>query len=150
MYFEGSTLIIASKERIWDHLMDANFVAQCAPGVKEMTVIVPDEKYQAVASVGFGPVTAEFRADVEYLERVPQQRARIKAHGDTPGSAVDVVTEMTLLNGPDGSSTELKWTADITIVGSIASLATRLMGPVTKVLTGRFFDCVKGKLEEPV
>ncbi len=149
MLFEGTIFINASKERIWNYLTDASFVAECAPGVKEMIVIVPDEKYQAVATVGFGPVVAEFRADVEYLERIPLERAKIKGHGDTPGSAVDAVTEMILTDGPD-NSTELKWTADITIVGSIANVATRLMGPVTKILTGRFFDCVKGKIEAPV
>jgi carbon monoxide dehydrogenase subunit G len=149
MFFEGAVLINASKEQIWNYLTDPNFVAQCAPGVKEMVVVVPDEKYQAVAAIGFGPITAEFLADIEYIARIPQERARIKAHGDTPGSAVDAVTEMILLDGPD-HNTELKWTADITIVGSIANVATRLMGPVTRTLTGRFFDCVKGKIEAPL
>ena len=148
MYFQGTVLIHASKERIWSHLTDANFVAQCAPGVKEMIVVVPDEKYQAVAVVGFGPITAEFRADVEYILRIPLERARIKAHGDTPGSAVDAVTEMVLTDAPD-EQTELKWSADITVVGNIANVATRLMGPVTKTLASRFFDCVKGKIETP-
>jgi len=148
MHFEGTVLIIASKERIWNYLTDAAFVAQCAPGVKEMIVVVPDEKYQAVAAVGFGPVTAEFRADIEYVTRIPLERAKLKAHGDTPGSAVDAVTEMILSEGPD-NNTELKWSADITIVGNIASVAARLMGPVTKTLTGRFFECVKGKIEAP-
>jgi carbon monoxide dehydrogenase subunit G len=147
MVFEGTVLINASKERIWNYLTDADFVAQCAPGVKEMIVVVPDEKYQAVAAVGFGPVTAEFRADIQYVTRIPLERAKLIAHGDTPGSAVDVVTEMILLDGP-GKSTELKWSADISIVGKIASVATRLMGPVTKTLSGRFFECVKGKIEE--
>jgi uncharacterized protein len=146
MYFEGTVLINASKERIWKSLTDANFVAQCAPGVKELVVVVPDEKYQALATIGFGPVTAEFHADIEYITRIPQERAKLKAHGDTPGSAVDAVTEMILTDGPD-NCTDLKWSATITIVGKIANVATRLMGPVTKTLTGRFFDCVKGKIE---
>ena len=33
----------------------------------------------------------------------------------------------------------------MSIVGSIASLASRLMGGITKKLSGAFFDCLQGK-----
>ena len=148
MYFEGTVNINAPREKVYQFLTDANFVAQCAPGVKEMVVIVPNEKYQAVAVVGLGSVTAEFRTDVEFLEFVPVDRAKVKAHGNAPGSAVDAVSEMFLSDGENGT-TDLKWTADIAVVGTIASVAARLMGPVTKKLTGMFFECVKSKIETP-
>lgn len=146
VYFEGNVLINAPRDKIWKFLTDADFVAQCAPGVKEMVVIVPNEKYQAVATVGFGSVVAVFRADVEFLELAPIDRAKVRAHGDTPGSAVDAVTEMILSNSTNGS-TELKWTADIVVVGKIASVASRMMGSVTRKLTTNFFECVKRQIE---
>ncbi|HLF91132.1 MAG TPA: carbon monoxide dehydrogenase subunit G [Anaerolineales bacterium] len=146
MYFEGTVNINAPREKVYKFLTDPNFVAQCAPGVKEMAVIVPNEKYQAVAVVGFGSVSAEFRTDVEFLEFVPIDRAKVKAHGNAPGSAVDAISEMFLSDSENGT-TDLKWTADIAVVGTIASVAARLMGPVTKKLTGMFFECVKGKIE---
>ena len=148
MYFEGTVNINAPREKVYKFLTDPNFVAQCAPGVKEMAVIVPNEKYQAVAVVGFGSVSAEFRTDVEFLEFVPIDRAKVKAHGNAPGSAVDAISEMFLSDSENGT-TDLKWTADIAVVGTIASVAARLMGPVTKKLTGMFFECVKSKIETP-
>ncbi len=146
MYFEGTVLINAPREKIWKFLTDADFVAQCAPGVKEMVVIVPNEKYQAVTSIGFGSVVAIFRTDVEFLELAPLDRAKVRAHGDTSDSALDAVSEMILSNSTDGS-TELKWTADIMVVGKIANVASRMMGSVTKKLTTRFFECVKRQIE---
>ncbi|MGE5223739.1 MAG: CoxG family protein [Omnitrophica WOR_2 bacterium] len=146
MYFEGSVLIDAPREKIWKFLTDADFVAQCAPGVTAMNVIVPNEKYQAVATIGFGSVVAVFRTDVEFLELVPIDRAKVRAHGDAAGSAVDATSEMILSNGINGS-TELKWTADIVVVGKIASVASRVMGSVTKKLTTSFFECVKRQIE---
>ncbi len=146
MYFEGTVLIKAPQDKIWKFLTDANFIASCAPGVKEMNVIVPNEKYQAVATVGFGSVVAVFRADVEFLELIPIERAKVRAHGDTPGSAVDVVSEMFLSNGTK-DSTELKWTAEVVIVGKIANVASRMMGSVTKNLTTKFFECIKRQIE---
>ena len=146
MYFEGTVNINAPREQVFKFLTDADFVAQCAPGVKEMLVIVPNQKYQAVAAVGFGSVVAEFRTDVEFLEMIPHDRAKVKAHGNAPGSAVDALSEMFLTDGLNGT-TDLRWTADIAVVGSIASIAARLMWPVTKKLTGMFFECVKAKIE---
>lgn len=146
MYFEGTVNINAPREKVFKFLTDADFVAQCAPGIKEMIVVVPNQKYQAVAVVGFGSVSAEFRTDVEFVELVPAERAKVKAHGTAPGSAVDAVSEMFLSDGPDGT-TDLRWTAEVNLVGSLASIAARLMNPVTKKLTGMFFECVKGKIE---
>ncbi|HUF39241.1 MAG TPA: carbon monoxide dehydrogenase subunit G [Anaerolineales bacterium] len=146
MLIEGIVNINAPRDRVWKSLTDAEFVAQCAPGVKSMEVVVPNQKFQVVAVVGFGSVSSEFRTDVEFLELVEPDSATIKAHGSGSGSAVDVTAKMELSDAP-GGATQLKWTADITIVGTIASLASRLMAPVTKKMTGVFFDCVKAKLE---
>jgi carbon monoxide dehydrogenase subunit G len=41
----------------------------------------------------------------------------------------------------------LKWTADIVILGQLASLAARMMGPVTQKLAGEFFNEVKKRIE---
>jgi carbon monoxide dehydrogenase subunit G len=146
VYFEGTVLINAPREKIWKFLTDADFVAQCAPGVKEMVVIVPNEKYQAISTIGFGSVVAVFRTEVEFLELIPIDRAKVKAHGDAPGSAIDAVSEMFLANSTDGV-TELKWTAEIVVVGKIANVASRMMGSITKKLTTMFFDCFKRQIE---
>jgi carbon monoxide dehydrogenase subunit G len=138
--------ISAPRDKVWKSLTDADFVAQCAPGVKSMEVVEPGRKFQAVAVVGFGSVSTEFRTDVEFTELTEPDSATIRAHGNASGSAVDVIAKMDLSDGEDGG-TDLNWSADITIVGTIASLASRLMGPVTKKMTGIFFDCVKEKIE---
>jgi len=144
--FEGTLNIIAPREKVWKFLTDAEFVSRCAPGVKEMEVVIPEKKYLAVASVGFGSVVAVFKTDIEFQEFKELEFAKVRAHGTAPGSAVDATSEMLLTDGVDGS-TDVKWTADIVIVGNIASIASRLMGSITKKLTHMFFDCVKKQIE---
>jgi carbon monoxide dehydrogenase subunit G len=70
----------------------------------------------------------------------------VKGHGNAPGSAVDVVSEMFLSDGPDGS-TDMRWTAEVVVLGSLASLAARMMAPVSQKLTAEFFNAVKKKIE---
>ncbi|HLF28252.1 MAG TPA: carbon monoxide dehydrogenase subunit G [Anaerolineae bacterium] len=146
MHFEGTVAINAPRDKAWKFLVDPNAVSQCAPGLQSVEVIEPDQKFRAVSAVGFGSVKVTFKIDVTWLELDPPHRARMKAHGTAPGSATDIASEMVLADGPNGS-TELTWSADVVVLGSIASLAARLMGSVTKTLVGAFFNCAKGKIE---
>lgn len=147
MVVQGVTSIRASKDKTFAFLTNPDTVSQCAPGLKSVEVIEADKKFKAVAAVGFGAVSATFSNNVEFVELIAPDKAVIKVHGTAPGSAVDVIAEMNLSETEDGS-TNLDWKADITISGSIASMATRMMGGVSKKLTDMFFTCVKGKLEE--
>jgi carbon monoxide dehydrogenase subunit G len=47
----------------------------------------------------------------------------------------------------DEKTTNLDWTADVNVGGTLASVANRLMSGVTQRLTQKFFDCAKEKME---
>lgn len=146
MHLEGTVTIKAAQARVWEFLTDPHQVTQCAPGLEKVEVIVPGHTFRAIAAIGFGTVKARFSGDVEWLELDAPNRAKMKAHGTAPGSAADVVSEMFLSDEP-GGGTQLRWTADVSVVGQLASLAARLMGTVSQKLTGVFFDCVRSKIE---
>ncbi len=148
MHLEGTTTIKAARQTVWEFLTDPTRVAQCAPGVETVEILEPGKKFQATAAIGFGSVKARFTGTAEFLEMDAPNRAKIQAHGNAPGSAADVISEMALVDAPDGA-TELKWSADITVVGQIASLAARMMTPVSQKLTGLFFDEVRKRIEGP-
>jgi uncharacterized protein len=148
MRFEGTVVIKAPRERVWGFLTDPNQVSQCVPGLESVEVLEPGKRFRATAGVGFGTVRARFVTDVEWLELDAPNRARMKAHGKAPGSATDVESGMVLSDAP-GGGTELAWQADVAVAGTIASVASRLMGTVQQKLTGMFFDCVRGKVEGP-
>lgn len=146
MQLQGTVTIKAPLEAVWEFLTDPNAVSQCAPGLQSLEILIPDEKFRVVAAIGFGAVKAVFKTDVEWLELDPPNRAKMKAHGTAPGSAVDAISEMVMTSlGSD--ETQLDWSADIVVVGTIASLASRMMSGVTKKMTGIFFDCVKSEIE---
>jgi carbon monoxide dehydrogenase subunit G len=147
MKLEGDVTIQAPREKVWDFLLDIEGMSTCIPGLESLETVEPERKYRATASVGLGTVKVRFDADVEWLELERPTRALMKGHGTAPGSAGDATAEMVLSDGPEGS-TLLTWWADVVISGTIASLASRLMGSVTKKLTASFFDCVKKQIEE--
>ena len=148
MNFKGTVKINAPREKVWNFLTDPNQIAACAPGLESVEVIQPNEKFRAVASIGFGAVKATFVTDATWTSVEPPNRAKMKIHGKAPGSVVDGTSEMTLRDGDKPGETVLNWSSDVTVVGAIASLAARLMGPVTQKLTDSFFEQVRKKIEQ--
>ncbi len=146
MNFNGTVTIDAAREKVWQYLTDPDQVTECAPGLESVEVIIPNEKFRAVLSVGFGAVKVRFSVDAVWVDLDPPNRARMKIQGKAPGSGVDGTSEM-VLSDAEGGATLLTWSADITIIGAIASLAARLMGVVTNTLTSAFFKCVRKKIE---
>ncbi len=131
---------------MWAFLTDPDAVSLCAPGLKSMEIIEPDKRFRAVAAVGIGSMKATFTTDVEWTELEPPERAEMKARGNAPGSAVEARAEMKLRKKGE-NATELEWTADVVVMGTIAALASRMMGGVTQKLTGEFFECVRSRIE---
>lgn len=146
MELNGEVNIRAPREKVWAFLLDAEKVSECVPGLESLEMIVPGEKFRAKAQVGLGTVKVKFEAQVEWFDLEPPTKARMRGSGTAPGSAGDATAEMTLKDGPDGS-TDLIWTADVNVAGTIASLASRMMKSVSKKLAKNFFDCVKEKIE---
>lgn len=146
MLLKGDVTIHAPRKKVWDFLTDPNQIGPCAPGVEKIETIEPDKKYRGVMSVGLGSVKAKFNGDVEIVELNEPNHAKLKAHGVATGSAADVMSEMTLSDGPDGA-TNVHWTADVQVSGQLASLASRLMVPVSQKLAGIFYEEVRKRIE---
>jgi len=146
MLLKGDVTIHASRKKVWDFLTDPKQIGLCAPGVERVDVIEPDKKYRGVMSVGLGSVKAKFDGVIEIIELNEPDFAKLKAHATATGSVADVTSEMMLSNGPDGS-TNVHWTADVKVSGQLASLASRLMVPVSKKLSVIFYDEVRKQIE---
>lgn len=145
MHFEGSVEIAAPRNRVWAFVIDPQQVGQCGPGVESIEV-VDSTHFKATAKVGVGFISARFVVNLEFAEMTPTEASTIKAHGQAPGSAVDATAHMRLSDGPDGS-TRMDWDADVSIVGTIASVGARMIEGTANKLIGKAFDCIKAKLE---
>jgi carbon monoxide dehydrogenase subunit G len=143
--FSGSTEIQAPRARVWAFVIDPQQVGWCGPGVESIEAIDATH-FSAKAKVGIGIISARFTVDLELVEASEPDRAVIKARGQAPGSAVEATGEMRL-SGPEEGPTTLDWSADVAILGTIASVGSRLIeGTADKLITAAF-DCMRAKLE---
>jgi carbon monoxide dehydrogenase subunit G len=146
MLLKGDVAIRAPRKKVWDFLTDPKQIAQCVPGVEKVEEIEPLKRYRGVVSIGLGAVKARFSGEVEILELDEPDFAKLKAHGSASGSVADAVSEMRLSDGA-ADSTVVNWTADVNVSGQLASLASRLMVPVSQKLAQEFYDRVRKKIE---
>jgi len=146
MQVSGSVEIKAPREKVWSHLTNPDFVSKCVPGLESMEVVEANKKFKATGSVGLGNLKVHFTGDIEFVTMEAPNRAVMKGRGSAPGSAVEGSAEMKLRDSVNGN-TIMDWSADVNVLGTIASLASRMMGSVAQKLSGQFFDCVRARIE---
>jgi carbon monoxide dehydrogenase subunit G len=145
MQFAGTTEIDAPRAKVWAFVIDPQQVGWCGPGVESIEAI-DDTHFRAKAKVGIGPISARFAVSLELAEAEAPERAVIRATGQAPGSAVDARGEM-VLSGPEAGPTTMAWSADVQIMGTMASVGSRLIEGTANKLIGQAFDCIRTKLE---
>ncbi len=145
MEFSGSVDIPASREDVFAFVTDPNRVGACGPGVESIEIIDATH-FRASAKVGVGFITARFVVDLEITEQQAPDMAIIRARGQAPGSAVDALGRMNLVDGPEPNSTTMLWAAEVTISGMIASVGSRLVEGTANKMIGQTFDCMRAKL----
>ena len=144
MRFQGTLDIAAPRERVWAFVTDPKAVSACAPDVQSIEVLDP-EHFRLVIRAGVGPIRATFNLNVVFTELVAPARASVRARGQAPGSAVEMLSTMEL-SAPAPDRTTMNWTADVTISGTIAQLGARLMQGAAEKLTQQMFTCIQAKL----
>jgi carbon monoxide dehydrogenase subunit G len=145
MQFSGTTEINARRAKVWSFVIDPQQVGWCGPGVESIES-VDATHFRARAKVGIGIISARFAVNLELVEAEEPDRAVIKASGQAPGSAVEATGEMRLAGPVDGPTT-MAWSADVAILGTIASVGARLVEGTANKLITQAFDCMRAKLE---
>jgi uncharacterized protein len=137
LLFSGAPVITASPQKVWEKLLDPDFVAASAPGVESVEALDATH-FKVVSAFGVGSVKLRFKLDVELFGIVEGKSLNMRARGKAPGSAVDVVSELRLEDLGDGK-TRLNWSATSEVSGTVASVGARLLEGTARKLTEQFW-----------
>ena len=135
--FSGSPEIAAPRDRVWQRLMDPQFVAQSAPGVESVET-TDASHFKVISGFGVGSIKVRFAMDVELFDVVPNESARMRVRGKAPGSAVDVVSRLQLEDS-GSDRVRLNWSATSEMSGTVASVGSRLIEGTARKLTEQFW-----------
>jgi uncharacterized protein len=135
---EGTYVIPAPREAVWQHLMSSETLARSLPGCEKL---VPDSdgSYHAELKISVGAVKGSYQGRVEILDPVPPERYRMKVQGQ--GTSGFVKGEGTLTLSDDGASaTKISYSGDAQVGGVIASVGQRLIHAAAHQLADHFFQ----------
>src|SRR3984893_14033 len=140
MQFENQFSVTAPIGDVWAILLDVERVAPCLPGasVIERT---GDDAYVVGMRVKVGPMTMEYKGNVEIVERDnAAHRAVLSGSGkEIRGQgAAEATAEMTL--GEEGGATVATIKTDVKLSGRMASMGQGVIADVSKKLVNTFSD----------
>ena len=138
MEMNGSHVIPASREKVWEALNDPDVLAACIPGCKELEK-KSDTEMSATVVAKVGPVKATFKGEVTLKNLNPPDSYSIvgEGKGGIAGFAKGGA-DVTLSDADQG--TKLDYKVDAKVGGKLAALGSRLIDSTAKKLDGEFFD----------
>ena len=136
--FSGSPEVTASREAVWERLMDPTFVTASAPGVESIERIDPTH-FKLTAGLGLGAMKLPFQLDISLLDLVKPESATLEARGHAAGSDIAVRSTIRLTESRPGH-TRIAWTSESSIDGGLVAIGGRLLEGMMKKVTEQFWE----------
>lgn len=147
MLIEGSFIIAAPQQRVWEKITDAGLMAGCIPGCEAIEV-VDARTYKARVKIAVGPISARFDLVVEVTEEVPPHRVVSITRGDegTRASLVSAENRLELKALEDGS-TEVTYASEASVTGRLGKFGLGVMKKKAQSLSEEFVRNFRAKVE---
>ena len=149
MEFENTFVVDAPMEEVWDLLLDVERIAPCMPGAQVLEQ-TGDDAYKVAVKVKLGPMTMNYKGDVEIVEkdarptrrrcaRRPRRRAARERRRRTCRMA---------LREQDGG-TEASILTEMQMSGKAAAMGQGVIKDVAATLTDTFAQNLAALMEPP-
>jgi len=141
---EGTYELKASRQKLWEFIIDPTKIGKCLPDLKTLKV-EDEDKFAATIRAGVGAIKADFKFRIEILEKEPINRVQIRAVGSGSGTSITIDTTIELKDVPVGS--ELNYRSEVKIAGTIAALGQRVIKDAAEKTVAGVFECIKQQVE---
>lgn len=151
MELDNAFAVHAPIDQVWTTLQDVEQVARCVPGARVLNQL-SDDAYQVGMRVKVGPVTMQYRGQIEVVERDEHQH-RAVLHGkgkETRGQGTaDATVEMRLAE--EDGRTQGTVHADVRLSGRAAAMGQGIIADVAQQMVDQFARNLQDVLSgEPV
>ena len=138
MHLEGSHLLHAPIQEVWDKLQNPEILAKITPGIKKLEA-TGENTYTAISQIKIGPMNGSFKGNLEVAEQQePESFVLIIQQSSKIGNVK--ATGTIRLEEIDPGQTEVFFAGDAKISGLLARTGQRLISGVANTLTKQFFS----------
>jgi len=133
---QGSALVPAPPEIVWETLLDPDSLANVIPGCRELER-VGENAYRATVDMGVGPVRGRFEANVTLSDLTPPHAATLS--GDLAGPlGASRGSGKVMLEASEGG-TKVTYEYEVHLSGKVAAVGGRMLRGAARLLIGQFF-----------
>ena len=144
MNYNGTFEVKSSRDRVYAFATDPIKVTTIFPDVQDIQVIDSDN-FLLKAKVGIGFVKGLMDIRCVITEKTPSKHVKLKANGTGLSSAVELESDFTLDDTPDGG-TLVRWKTEAKISGLMARVGSRIMDSVASKYINQIIESLKEKL----
>ena len=138
MDLEGSRIIAADRQTVWEALNKAEVLQASIPGCTELTGN-PQDGFEAVVTQKVGPVKATFKGSVTLEDIVEGESYRLVGAGKGGAAGFAKGEAAVRLEDAEGG-TNLTYTVKAKVGGKMAQLGSRVIQGVATKLADQFFE----------
>jgi uncharacterized protein len=142
----GEYRFTATREQVWDALLDPEMLAATLPGARRLEPCGPDE-YEIAVDVGVGSVRGTYEGSFALTDKVPVEACTVRATASGRPGTVTTVARMRLSDGDSGAV--LAYEADAGVTGPLAGVGQRLMGAAARRTTEQFLRALDERITAP-
>jgi len=141
---QGSALLPATREKVWDLLNDPERLAKCLPGTERLVPDGPD-RYKVAMKFGLAAFSGKFQGSVEIAEKKPPVSLKMRVEGR--GAPGFMKGEGTISLHEKSGATEVTYDGEAQVGGVIASVGQRMIEAASKKIVQQFFDAAAAELK---
>ena len=145
MKINGNYTLNATPAIFWKMVMDPDVLEKVTPGIKELKPLGTDN-YEAISEVRIGPVKGSFNGNLSIKDKAEEKGCTLVI--DQKSKMGNVVAEIVMKLSPaEEGKTDVEYTGEAKMSGTLASMGQRIMGGVVSTLSKQFFKAMEEEIE---
>jgi carbon monoxide dehydrogenase subunit G len=135
----------APRATVWEVLNDPARMAKTMPGVESFDV-QDDKHWRAHVKIPLGLGGLRMSIDFEKTEEREPEFAKLHAKGNGVGAVMNMDTSFLLSDSDSG--TNMKWEAEVHLLGPVASMGQRVLQPIVNQQVSQVLSALDDQVQE--
>jgi len=144
---EGSHLLEATRERVYQSLVNPEVLQRCIPGCEKLER-TGENTFAATIKTGVGSIKGVFNGTARLEDLREPEHLRIVVEGKGAPGFLKGSGDLDLQQ--EGNLTKVNYTADVQVGGTIASVGQRMIQGTAKMMAAQFFTCLGAEAKTEV
>lgn len=147
MKLEGGFKLKASRQAVWDVILEPGTLASCVPGAQRIEQL--DEKtYECLVKQSVGPISVSLQFTVILTEMDEPSHVKAEGRGEALGKMGTFTMNLEVNITESDGIVEVTYVTDVNIVGKLATFGERIMRAKAKTVSEEFGRNLQKKVEE--